>query len=275
MKLHLCVVALLAAGSARADDYSLFNPVPDASLRPFCTDRPTKGTGVCTVDAGHLQIEADFFNATFDHDHGVSVDTYVYADPNIKLGLGDDTDIEIAFTPYEQVMTRRHGFDDTVSGLGDVFLRLKHNFVGNGGGGLGFALEPYVKLPTASNALGNGDVEGGIVAPLSFALSDVWSLSSAPELDIVEDADGRGYHRNGVLTLGIGRPLSDSVTVAAEVWADVDGDPSGTVKQYSFDVAATWQPPGTRDLQFDAGANLGLNSSTPDVQAYVGISKRW
>lgn len=46
------------------------------------------------------------------------------------------------------------------------------------------------------------------------------------------------------------------------------GDPSqGT------DFAATWQM--TPALQFDAGANLGLNDDTPRHQLYVGVSTRF
>jgi hypothetical protein len=29
------------------------------------------------------------------------------------------------------------------------------------------------------------------------------------------------------------------------------------------------------DVQFDAGANFGLNHNTPDVQLYTGVSKRF
>ena len=31
----------------------------------------------------------------------------------------------------------------------------------------------------------------------------------------------------------------------------------------------------SKDVQLDAGANLGLNRNTPDVELYAGVSKRF
>ena len=236
------------AALARADaDYSLFNPVPDSDMRPFCTDRPTKGTGPCTIDVGHIQIESDVFNATFDHEGGVTTDTFVYTDPNIKLGITDNTDVELNFAPFVQIVARDKstGARNTVSGFGDIFLRGKTNFAGNSGGDFGFALEPFLKLPTASDGIGNGAVEGGVVAPFAFTLSSEWSLSATPEIDVLKMPSTTGRHPAGVFALGLSRPLSDTLAIAGELWANVDGDPSGATEQYSFDLAATWQPPGT------------------------------
>ena len=274
------VVAAVVLGmtTARADDgFSLFDPAPDSALRSFCTDRPTKGTGPCTVDAGHLQIESDIFNATLDNSGGATTDTYVYTSPNFRLGLTDNLDAELNLSPFVQIVTHDHatGQKETVSGFGDMFLRLKTSLVGNGSGNFSAALDPWLKLPTGAEGVGNGAVEAGAVVPLQFTLSDVWSLSAVPEVDLLKNADDGGRHAVGVLALGVTRTLTQEISASAELWGNIDGDPSGTVDQYSFDVAATWQPPGSKDLQFDAGANFGLNHNTPDAQYYVGVSHRF
>jgi Putative MetA-pathway of phenol degradation len=275
--LACAVMGIALASAARADDYSAFDPVPDSDLRPFCTDRPTKGTGVCTVDAGHVQIESDIFNATFDRQDGVTTDTYVYTDPTIKLGITDDTDVEASLAPFTQTIVRDRaaGTRDTVAGFGDLYLRVKTNFAGNSGGDFGFAVEPYLKLPTASDAIGNGALEGGMLVPLSYALSDTLSLGATPELDVLKNALDDGRHAAFQMPVSLTAALSATTTLSGELWMNVDGDPSATTRQYSADVAATWQPPGTKDLQLDCGVNFGLNKSTPDTQAYVGVSKRW
>ena len=41
------------------------------------------------------------------------------------------------------------------------------------------------------------------------------------------------------------------------------------------DLGAAWIPSSQPNLQLDGGVNLGLNSRTPGVQAYVGISRRF
>ena len=44
--------------------HSVSSPTPMAELRALCTDRPTKSTGPCTVDAGHWQVESDIYNVS-------------------------------------------------------------------------------------------------------------------------------------------------------------------------------------------------------------------
>lgn len=280
----MALVCIVVASAARADDgaspasgYSLFDPVPDAAMRPFCTDRPTKGTGPCTVDAGHLQIESDIVNVTFQNSGDIDTDTYVYTSPNIRLGISSNTDVELNISPFVEVQTndRRTGQRTDISGFGDMFLRVKTSLVGNGVGDFSAALDPYLKVPTAPIGIGNGVVEGGLVAPLQFALSDVWSLSLVPEIDVLKNDADDGRHAAGVVALGITRAVTAQISASAELWADVNGDPSGVATQQSFDLAATWQPPGTVDLQLDIGANLGLNANTPGSQFYAGVSHRF
>jgi hypothetical protein len=265
------------AETADALDYSIFNPAPDDVLRPFCTDRPTKGTGPCTVDAGHLQIESDFFNATLQNNNGVVVDTYLYTNPTFRLGLAENVDVELNIAPYEEVVTHDHltGAQMDISGVGDTFARLKVSLVGNGQGAFSAALDPFVKIPTAPATIGNGAVEGGLVVPLQYALSDVWSLSLVPEMDIFKDQISVGRHAACVMDIGLTRTVSSQVTATAEFWANANFDPGRTVYQESLDLAGTWQPPGSRDLQLDAGANFGLDRETPAAQLYFGISHRF
>ena len=45
--------------AADKSDYTLFDPTPNAALRTFSPDRPTKSNGPITVDAGRFQYETD------------------------------------------------------------------------------------------------------------------------------------------------------------------------------------------------------------------------
>lgn len=272
----LLPLAALAQSTDNSGD-SLFDPVPDDQLRPFCTDRPTKGTGPCTVDTGHLQIESDIFNATSQNSDGIVTDTYLYTNPNFRLGLTQDLDVELNFSPYVEVVTHDHatGARTDDSGFGDMFLRVKTSLVGNGQGSFSAALDPFLKIPTAPLTIGNGAVEGGMVVPLQYTPSDVWSLSLVPEMDVLKNASDGGRHTAGVLAVGITRAISAEISASAELWGNANFDSSATTRQYSFDLAGTWQPPGVRDLQFDAGANFGLSRETPGAQFYLGVSHRF
>jgi hypothetical protein len=280
--LAVCCTAL-ATGTARADTpspadappHTLFNPTPDGALRGLCTDRPTKSTGPCTVDAGHWQIELDAYDITWDRTDGVRTRTTVTANPTVKVGLTDSLDLEASYAARVEVTTTAGPATTRAASGGDLFLRLKSNLVGNTGGSLAVAISPFIKLPTAGRQIGNGAVEGGVVAPVQLTLGNGLQILVDPELDLLENASGRGSHLNLVNLISVSRALSSTVTLSAEVWSNVNFDPVKTVTQSSLDLGVAWIPHAAPSIQLDGGVNLGLNRSTPDVQVYAGVSRRF
>jgi hypothetical protein len=263
-------------GGGVQPDYTLFNPVPDSQLGPICTDRPTKSNGPCSVPAGHFQLESDLLNVTFQRTDGVTTDTYLFTDPTLKLGLDKTTDAEVSLVPLETVVTHdRVAGDSTLTGVGDLFARLKWNFIGADGGDVSIALSPYVKLPTARHGIGDGAVEEGLLIPAQITLPAGWSLTLNGEVDALKNQDDTGRHANYIGIVSFSHPLTKALTGSAEVWSDVDDDPSGTIRQYSFDLALAWIPDALPNLQFDGGLNIGLNDATPGAQVYVGVSRRY
>jgi hypothetical protein len=93
------------------------------------------------------------------------------------------------------------------------------------------------------------------------------------ELDWLADADGSGRHASYVNVINISHPVGDKLVLAGELWSQINDDPIGKITQTSADIAAAYQV--TPTLQFDAGANFGLNRQTPDTQIYVGVSTRF
>ena len=55
---------------------------------------------------------------------------------------------------------------------------------------------PYVLFPTAKPGIGNKAVEGGAIAPISFALAQDFTLLFDPEIDILRNAENNGRHAN-------------------------------------------------------------------------------
>ena len=167
------------------------------------------------------------------------------------------------------------GATTTANGVGDLFLRAKWNLLGDDGGNISVALFPYVKLPTASHAIGNGAVEEGLIVPIAFNLPNNLQLSIDPEADALADATGSGRHLNIATPISLSYGVTKTVTLFSELWGDEDYDPTGATFQASFDLGAAWIPAKLPTFQLDGGVNLGLNQSTPSVQAYVGVSKRF
>ncbi len=255
--------------------FTLFNPTPDASLRGFCTDRPTKSTGPCTIDAGHLQVEVDLADRTVQRSGGIRTRTDLVATPTVKLGITNGLDLELSLAPSIDVETRTPTRTSSVQGSGDLYLRAKYNLVGDDSGSLALAVSPFIKIPTAGHAIGNGKVEGGVVAPIQYTTKDGLQVLTDPEVDLLEDADGRGRHVNIVNLISVTRPVTKTVSASAELWTDTNFEPSKTVVQASFDLGLAWIPAALPTWQVDGGVNFGLNRSTPVSQVYAGLSHRF
>ena len=259
--------AILAGGVAPA----LADDAPAGGLQPICADRPTKSNGPCTVDAGHIQIEADIVNASFMRVDGVSTDSWLMFNPTLKYGLTGDLDLEASIAPVNILHTSAGGVGNTTTGIGDLYLRAKWEFVNKPS--FQAALIPYVKLPTARAPLGNGEVEGGLLLPMNIKLSSTLNLALQPEVDSFENAAGDGHHLSTAQDINLGLSLPHNVTVFAELWGQWNFDPARTQKQFSADLAAALGV--GRDTQLDAGVNFGLNRQTPGVAPYIGIAHRF
>lgn len=247
---------------------------PAQSSEPaLCTDRPTKSNAVCTVPAGKLQIETDLPNWTRNDDGGTRTDVILYANPYVKYGLGANTDVEVNWAPYETVRVRSSGSVDKLSGVGDVFVRLKQRFT-DPDSKLQVGVIPFVKAPTARRRIGNREWEGGVALPVQYTLPQGWTLTTSPEIDLLADStNANNRHAQLIGTVNVGKTLSSTVTAYAELWTAQNYDPAGTIRQYSADMAVAWLV-GPK-LQLDLGGNFGLNRLTPDAQVYLGLSTRF
>jgi len=259
------LLLLLAAVPARAQD--------PASI---CPDRPGRGTSACTLQEGHAQFELGLFDESFQRRAGTTTDTGNAGALLAKWGISDRADIEagMALTQFQRVHDATG--TATTSGIGDLFLHAKYNVLAgaleNESSPFALVLDPFLKLPTAGGGLGNGAVEGGLVLPMSYDLGGNWSLAMTPEADVLLNESGSGHHANLVDVLGIGRSFGP-LSLGAEVWTDQNLDPAGTIREYSFDLDAAWL--AGNDTQLDGGLNIGLNRATPDLEFYVGISRRF
>lgn len=256
----LVLLALASAAEAEAEE-------------PICPDRPSKSTGPCTVPQGRWQIETGLVDWSSDRSGGVTTNLTSWGNTAIKYGVSGKADVELWFTPLQTLSIHGDGASEHYSSFGDVIGRVKYALTPDNAP-VQIAVDPYVKIPTANHFLGNGKVEGGLLVPVAIPIGKgPLTLSLDPELDLLANQDGRGRHLATQQVLNLGMTLGSKVSASTEVWAMRDWDPAGAGKQASWDVAAAYQP--TRDLQLDLGANVGLNSQTPDIEVYTGVSVRF
>jgi hypothetical protein len=260
----LVVLASLLAATpfiaARADD-----------APPICTDRPTKSNSPCTVPEGMWQLETDIGNFTHDAHGGDSTDTLYFVNPYLRYGIGTHTDIEVNWAPSILERTTIDGKRHTKNGIGDLYVRLKSNLYS--GDVFSMSIIPFVKAPTASHGIGNGQWEGGVAMPMSVAVKGGFTLLLGPELDALADTNGGGHHVAVTNLFNLSHALTSKLSIAVEYWRQDNPDPSGHIKQESGDVALIYAVNST--LQLDFGSNTGLNKATPNEQVYFGLSYRW
>jgi hypothetical protein len=77
-------------------------------MRDFSTDRPSVTECATTVDAGHIQLEFSFVEYTYNHDRGVRTDGFSALPFNIRVGLLNNLELDVAMSPYLSTNTRSH-----------------------------------------------------------------------------------------------------------------------------------------------------------------------
>ena len=260
--IFIAAALLLAGGRAAA-----------AEDAPICADRPGKATAACTVSNGRWQLEAGLADWSIQKSSGDRNSALALAETTIKYGLTSSSDIELDVTPFERETTTFAGITARASGIGDVNAVYKQRLTPSGAP-LQLVAMPYVKIPIAKRSLSNGEWEGGVLLPISYAIAkSPLSIGATPELDWVADGDGRGHHLAMTQVISLGVQVSEKLNLSAELWGHWDWDHAGATRQTTADVAAAYLV--NRNFQLDAGANFGLNRATPDLELYTGVSVRF
>lgn len=280
----LALWAAVVATAEAADDksqYTLFNPTPDRLLRDLTTDRPDQTESPFTVDAGRVQVETNLFGYTRSRPdaEGAVIDSYEFGTTNVRVGLTNSAEINFVWPPYGVVRTRPGdgGAVTRDKGVGGLDIRAKYNFWGNDNfekpGDTALGLLPYVTFPTdRGNGISPETVSGGVIVPFAVKLTDKFSLGLNGGLDIVRADDSTHYHpeylASASLSYGWTEQLSSYYEIAGRFSTR---DPRGETVIVATGLAYQL----TKNLQFDAGINVGVTEAADRLNPFVGISARF
>lgn len=264
------LISLLLSQTAFADGYHLFNPVPVSDMRDLSTDRPDTTESPITVDAGHYQVELSFVDFGRDTSAGMTTETWRAMETNVKAGLTENIDLQFVFSAYTNEEARTQSGEKTrVEGFDDVQVRMKLNLWGNDGGETAFGVMPFIKIP-AGGEPGNEHVEGGIILPLSWSVSDSWSMGGQAEVDFVYNPEQDRIDTQLLHSVTASYGFIDAAGVFLE-YIGVVGE--GTDYQAGIKNGLTYA--FGRNFVLDAGYRVGLNSAAEDVGAFFGMSYRY
>ncbi len=255
--------------------YTLFKRTPESQLRELTTDRPDLTESPYTVDAGWWQVEMDLAAFTRDHDTLNGADdkttSLSVASLNIKVGLTNKIDLQNVISTYtiDRDDDRIAHTKEKVSGYSDLTTRLKINFWGNDDGKTAFGIMPFIKWPTAQHRAGNDRIEGGLIFPLAVSLPGGWDMGLMTEFDFVRNVTNTGYRTDWVNSITFGHDIAGSLGGYVELATTlVQGRDLA-----SFDCGLTYGV--GKHVQFDVGANIGLNRATEDLTVFAGLSFRF
>lgn len=246
-----------------------------AQERDYCADRPGLGTPACTMSPGKVSVEMGLADWERDTSGDVVTDTVLIADTEVRVGLTENSEALVGWTPLGIVRERDKatGAIDRRTRAGDVTLGFKRNFSHPDDEGFAIALLPTVTLPVGRVPVGAGDWGAALQIPASYQLTDRLQVQATPEIDAAVDDDHRGRHLAYGSVIGVGYDLTDDLMANVEVQMIRDEDPMGHSTQTRGAVALAWS--ANDDMIFDIGGVAGLNRDTPDMRLYAGIARRF
>jgi len=118
---------------------------------------------------------------------------------------------------------------------------------------------------------GNDDVEGGIIVPIAFSLPHEWGMGVMTEFDFNRNADNEDYHTEFINTITFGHQIVGNLNGYVEFFSNVSNEAKadwvGTV-----DAGMTYLL--NKDVQLDAGVNVGVTRSAEDLNPFCGLTIR-
>jgi len=246
-----------------------------AEERDYCPSRPGLGTTPCTIAPGKVSLETALADWTRDDNADAREDTILFGDTQLRFGVTDTLELQAGWTPFGQVRTRDKaaGGVERAARVGDAYLGFKANVASPDGSGFSAAVSSFATVPVGRAPVGAGDWGAGLLVPLSYDLSDTFNLQFTPEIDAAVDADGHGRHLAYSGVAGLGIKLSDQLSTTLEVQLSRDRDPAEKTHQALAGLSLGYMLGD--DLQLDCGANAGLDRAAPDIQLYLGVSRRF
>jgi hypothetical protein len=261
--------------------YSLFAPTPISQLRDMDTDRPNITNTPHTVDAGHCQIETGVIDYTYYRERSpgtdIQSDELSIGQFNLRVGILPNLELNVEVDTYETNRAEDYSIRTAsrASGPGDTVLGGKLNLWGNkeddSAGYTALAIQPQFKFPTGRNGLGNGRFEFSVAVPFLTNLPSDFHLGLQIEASMERNSNNTGYVAGIPSSISLDRVVLGSLDVYVEYANELTSEKHVTAPQ-TLDLGGTY--PLGKNIILDAGINIGLNRSTPNIEALAGISFR-
>ena len=203
---------------------------------------------------------------------GVQDNSFSVLPFNVKAGLVHNVDLQFVLQTYAWDQQTEGGSTQRQRGLGAITVRTKVNLWGNDRGRTAFAVMPFVAFVSAPGA-SERVFNLGVVLPFTVDLGAGWGLSTMMQFDLAHESESTPRRVAMIGSASLGRDIVGQLSFYVEGYG-------GTILS---DGSAAWEATGDvgltlgvgRNLQLDAGLNLGFTRIAEDVNPFLGFAVRF
>lgn len=235
----------------------------------ICADRPGLASSTCIVEKNKVQVELAI-DWSFQEDGDARTDTLLAGDTVVRAGVDERTEVQFGWTAFGHVRDRVGQVVTRDDSVGDAFVGVRRTLYDRDD--VAVALQGRFFLPIGGSAIGAGDWGAELLVPLTFSVGEI-DLALTPSIAAAPDADRRGRHLAYGLTAGAGFNLSKKLSAVIDLALARDEDPLGHSTEALAALALAYLV--NNNLQIDAGAVIGLNEDSADLELYVGAAQRF
>ncbi len=266
----------LIISSAKAQEYSISNPVPAEKMRPMTTERPSRTISSYIIDVGHLQVETTLYTLVRDTQKTKRTkQQFAFNGTTLRLGVTEDSEVSVVLPSMIWQKTRdvADGSRSNIRTHDDTIIRFKKNIFGgdptkNGGS---LALMPYLKIPTAGKNLGNDSYEGGLRTHYDHNF-DQYSISYLFDVADVEKTSGLGRTAWFGNVFDVGKNFTADFYAYTE-FASYKRWEEGTAAKNYLDFGTIYKL--DKNTTVDVVVNFGVSKAADDFILVTGFAHRF
>lgn len=221
-------------------------------------DHPGISFSTTTLPPGSVAWEQGLPDFQRNRSDGLRTTGYS-ANTNLRLGLTDRVELQVANATFNYLEVRGHGMRDSAHGAGDLGLAVKAALPA-ADGSFSWAAMAGVGLDTGSRAFTAGTREYTLGVTLAY------DLSATTDTALLLQATERDGLRAYLWSPSVGFALDERWNAYLEAGFGTGNGPDTRVAGGGM----TWM--ATPTVQLDASLDFGLNENAPDVQGGVGVS---
>ena len=251
----LGLALLLATGLAGA-----------AASEEIQPDRPEVTESARLVPRGAFQLETGFVFSG-QRSAGMPTERIFGIEADLRIGVARQLEVDIEGDPLVRVRGPR---DDT--GFGDVTLGVRYRFleeVDDERWPPSLAVKPYVKIPVASEPIGTGRPDFGLLLLASFSLPWDFELEVNAGAAAIGQVDSGRYRAQAIASAAVSRDIVHGLFGFAEFFYR-SREQRDEGQQFNVNVGLVYRI--TPTLAVDAGVQTSLLGQGPDYVIRTGLS---